>query len=704
MGKEKGKRSNLFPDEVPASPATLQLPALLEAIEGNDIHNVILLYQRLLDASHDEPPLKRAYTWLLARCLHEAIRRNLREVSDEVRRDGQDRLIAFAEQLVKDIKKGRLSPDLRAHGHLLGLFKESGVHDAGRRFWDWLRAQDDAYVAADIYGVAIELLSADGVPLSELEELFEEGLTRSSANFAAYHLSPNAIVPSRELPTTIKGLPMGLLRGILTARVTQGNPRDAYLALDIALRLYPITTPSRAYATVMEERPLMEGYTILAMACRAGSPPTLGATRQIITALGTSTERSSPSGHVQAIRAALSVWYLYGGAGGAITPNLVNGFVIMFTGVLRVQGFAEASRADKERVVERVLRIVRHMLELFARYGAEPRISAFNSIIINVAGYGQSRRIIDVALKDAQSLGLTPTSVTHRSILSAAGMLGDVERLKTSWAALLQARRASGEQLDESDFHMVIKAARLCDQVDWATTVCRDLSSHLSPEARQPFYDHLGKTSDTTPATDPVNLDIEHLLTELDKVQADLKFIDEQTTNGTGHQDFSAQRLPMTLLPPSDEATLPESELRALYDEVTTEPGQPVHEALVQGEQPIGASLRNQPLRVSLTNMSVGSLRYENWKTINYLLKCADKTEQQYIQAVDEAISVGNAPPPRAMGFDFGTESKPSYGLSDLAKGEGEGVAKPNVVTEPEDIERLKGEILRLRGISPRAR
>ena len=64
-------------------------------------------------------------------------------------------------------------------------------------------------------------------------------------------------------------------------------------------------------------------------------------------------------------------------------------------------------------------------MELFARFGAKPGVSAFNSIITNIAGYGQAKHVIDIALRDAQSLALKPTVVTRRSILTTAGLLHD---------------------------------------------------------------------------------------------------------------------------------------------------------------------------------------------------------------------------------------------------------------------------------------
>ena len=123
----------------------------------------------------------------------------------------------MAEEIIKDVVKGNLAPHKLAHIHLIGLFKESTQKEAGVRFWQWLEGQDESYVGADVYGAGIEILAINGAPLSTLEELYQQALSRFPGNFNSYHLSPDAIVPDRNQPTTLKGVPTVLLQGILTS-------------------------------------------------------------------------------------------------------------------------------------------------------------------------------------------------------------------------------------------------------------------------------------------------------------------------------------------------------------------------------------------------------------------------------------------------------------------------------------------------------
>jgi len=689
------------------SPTEHRLLDFVEAIENVDIKAVITRYRALHDNPSDKQVLEREHVWRLTQCLHEALRREKRSARDSSRRQERRReseeLVEFAEQLVKDIKRDRLPPDHRSHVHLLAIFKESGVRDAGVRFWGWLRSQDERYVNADIYGVAIELLATDGVALPELEGLFQEALTRFPDNFHAYHLSPEAIVPDREQPTTVKGLSMTLLQGILTARVLNGDTRNAYLALDTGLRLYPTQLPSRFFDALLAERPLVEAYTVLAMACRAGIVLSLDSTRRVLTALRNSSDQSTPSVHIYALRSMLSVVYMHLGAGGYTIGNNVNEVLLSMTHIQRLNGIAKLESNERKQVVDSTLEIIRRTMELFSRYGATPGVSAFNSIIANVAGFGQSKQVIDIALKDARSLGLAPNLVTRRSILSAAGYLRDADLLKKSWADLEQARRESGERPDASDFHLLVKAAKLCNQGRWAEQICRKSALHLPEMQRSSLYERLSSQShfrDADPSTEPGTLDLPHLLSEMEKVQADLSLIDERTKDRPKYQDFSAQDLHMTLLLEDRVETPQEADLRKIYDELTSEPGQPTPTS-----QDTSVA-ETKSYAISTTGLSVGKLRYENWKSVNYLLELADKNDKQYSVSVDEAIAAGRAPPQRPSGLvieDYG--SSRSYGLSDVAREEktAADIGVPQRVMEPREIEHLREKVLRLRCRLPEA-
>ena len=254
----------------------------------------------------------------LAQALHQYLRTVQYRFEHKERRDWVDDLISFANDLVADVKKAKLLPNGQAHVHLLGFFKESGARESGKRFWEWLERQDDRYVNADVYGAAIELLAVEGAPLKAMEDLYQQALERFPGNFTAYHLSPDAILPERDQPTWLKGINVTLLQGILTARLLRGDTRNAYLALDTALRLYPDQTPPRFFKMFLDERPVLEAYTVFAMACRAGTKLPINHLSTILAALRSISDFTSPTKHSLAIRAMLSSVYMYSGIGQSI--------------------------------------------------------------------------------------------------------------------------------------------------------------------------------------------------------------------------------------------------------------------------------------------------------------------------------------------------------------------------------------------------
>ncbi|MGG6498445.1 UNVERIFIED_CONTAM: hypothetical protein NY603_36515, partial [Bacteroidetes bacterium 56_B9] len=53
----------------------------------------------------------------------------------------------------------------------------------------------------------------------------------------------------------------------------------------------------------------------------------------------------------------------------------------------------------------------------------------------------------------------------------------------------------------------------------------------------------------------------------------------------------------------------------------------------------------------SITNLTLGDLRYETWKDINYLLQLAEEHDEHFNEAVDRSIANSERPPNREMGF-----------------------------------------------------
>jgi hypothetical protein len=658
------------------------LKRLSEATQQVDIDTAIEIFDEL--PNHNL--LHHNVVWKLAQCLHEAYRRASRDTETK---DRAKDLLTFAERLMKLIRKGLCPPDTRAHVHLIGIFIEAGNHDPGLDFWKWLETQDDErFVNADVYGTAIELLAAHGTPLAELEELYERAMQRFPGDFNAYHLSPNAIVPDRAQPVRLAGLPISLLKGILTARLLLGDPRNAYMALDTALRLLPSQTPPRIFTLFIDERPIDEAYTVFAIACRAGVK-LMGATaKRLMFALNSIKDKASPVDHVAGLRFMLNVIYLHVVANGNLPNNVARTLLIAITAVFRREGMGGLEKKEKQQIVDVVMGCIRKALEIFARYGAMPGLTLFNSIIINLGGYGQNKQVIGIALKDLESLRLQPDLVTRRSVLSAAGQLQEPTLVSKAWDALVALRAEAGEAPDATDYLCLIRAAKLSNAEDYAEEACQAMEAHgLTAGEQKGIRERLRGPPERTERTNSegssTQVEFSTLLRSLERFRADLDRLDDLTKeNLLEVQDLKNQPAVMTLTPPDQSISLPEDEKYKLYDQLTTDP------AAGPKDRRFLAAPAHSP-----TNIPYDVLRYENWKTVNHLLALAEKNDAKYHQAVDEAITKGVPPPPRDQVFTLAPD--------DLAKKCGLSEPEEKMVRpmNGEELERRRKEILRLRGL-----
>ena len=502
---------------------------------------------------------------------------------------------------------------------------------------------------------------------------------------------------------------MALLQGILTARLLRGETRDAYLALDTALRLYPDQVPARFFFLFFEERPLLEAYAVFAIACRGGIVLPANQLGGIMRMLRLSSDMTWLTRHTLALRAMLSMSYMYMGAGGQVTQNVVSELIIATTQLLRVKGIANVEAGEKDKLVNEVMDIIRSMVTIFARYGATPGIAAFNSIITNLGGFGQSKELIEIAVSDASLLGLQPTVVTRRSILTAAGMLKDDGFVVKAWKGLVQARLESEECPDATDLYVLVKNAHFAGNIEFAKEEFEIWKDKLAPQNQYGIAMALEENGQEEVSDDAKSLDVTSLQSEIGKIQSDLEIMNGRTKDRPRVQDFRDQALPTTLLPVSRRTSLPESEKSKLYDQLTTEqPPSRLSNADKRTTPHIEASIermetahgteaeRHLPPTPALspTNIAFSTLRYKNWKSINYLLQQSEASDKAYHNIVDKAIADGVVPPQHTLGLDLGDgDEVESYGLSDATPSGhdvGELGASP--------IQAARQEILRLRG------
>ncbi|KAK4498213.1 hypothetical protein PRZ48_010870 [Zasmidium cellare] len=632
-----------------------QREELLQAVEDYDIKQVIALYARL----PEKKPLTPEDLTALAQCAHQSLR--LEKFKDSKAREREDvvQIVAFATQLVKDIRKERLLPSIYGHVHLLGVFKESETYDAGLMFWEWLQAQDEEYVNADVYAVAIDMLARTGTPLEELEQLYEDALTRFPGTFNAYHLSPNAILQDREQEFGVKGVPMSLLLSIMIARLLAGDSHKAYLALDTALRLYPTTAPTRFFAAFKDERPLSEFFTVFAIACRAGIGLPVAHYKELVTRLRKSSDLQSILVHLSGIRAMLAATHLHFGGGGTIYTNTVNELVIAVTRTVRLSELSGLETKERKLIVDELLAMVKKMLEIFARFGALPGEAVFNSIITNIAGFALDKAVVGIALADMKVLGIDISDTTRRSILTAAGVMQDVDLLQDSWRDIVEFRARSQGYPDAVDFHALVTAANHANAIDFAREQFELVKDNFDDKNRAVLEGRIANPTKESESSDELpKSGLRQISESLAGLKQQIADLDSATQDRSSAYDMSANPLPVALIPPPDWLRLSYEEMRNLYDEFTTEQrptaSPPEHtdaDVIPSSDSPPTSRDSSSPSPLSSTKIPFGTLRFQNWETINYLLWLSKKHDDEYKSAVDRAMSACQAPPRRSRGL-----------------------------------------------------
>ena len=432
--------------------------AALNSARIEDVELVMKLYPSLAKAQL----LKPYDTAEIARTLHYRMRTNRRRLNESLKSD----IIMF----VSDLKGRRLPPHPLASLHLLSVFKESKQYDNGIEFWSWVSSQDDNYVNMATYGAGIELLAAYGGSLEECEALFTYALKRFAMNFNEYHLSHGAIVTDPEKPTILPGTSMSLLQGIMTARLAHGDSRNAYMALDTALRLHPTQTPVRMFECFLYERPLYEAFQIFQIFCRSGVAPSQMAFNVLLSSMQDTqqVETNTPSNSVM-VRGMIAAYRYYLQSGGQIATGFQSSHIAtLMHGCLRLLPRLSEIDLDDELLMssfETTLEdFLGRTLPLYGSLNASPQTSAFN-IMITAAARLRYHRLADFAMAAMSAAGLKPDRVTYRCLLSAAANSGHASEVEKAWQNLKQYQQ-SNEGLEIHDWIALVRAVVASDNVE----------------------------------------------------------------------------------------------------------------------------------------------------------------------------------------------------------------------------------------------
>ncbi|KAG9193298.1 hypothetical protein G6011_03333 [Alternaria panax] len=614
----------LFPPHL--SPEEVQTVRLVKKFrEACDVRNVQLvmeLYPTLLAAK----VLDSYDTRRITQVLHVRIR-------NENNPGKRDELFPFVQQVVDHLRTGVLEPHHYAFVHLFGIYKDAKRFDEGHELWQWLVQQDERYVSQAAYGAAIELMAYGRLTgLPQLEELYTDGLKRFPGTFAEYHLSPDAIVSDRTQLTTIAGIPTILLQGILTARILARDWKKAYLALDTALRIYPTQTPPRYFELFMIERPISEGYTAFMLACRAGIPMRPTHVTALITKLRAAMGASqSMADRVMLLRAIANAIYGHLEAGGNLQSIHVGSFFRAFE-LLLPEPIAGEDYVGEAAEMRNILVVTAHeMMSELIQAGMSPELQPFEALI-SISGKLRVPSLLSTTLQDIEAAGLKLGPIGKRTVITAAGLLKDQRMLEEYWSLVVSDAEANSAQIPFEDWITLTKACRRAGHEDYFRTQLLKLPYAINENTERYLVQQIDIPETPSALHDVYQyMSLQDLTAELDALKTQMKDIETVVMSG---QPLDLHASPLYMHLDSQHPSLgPKEDLRAVYDELTTDPHQlpPPLATLDSLVQPA----------VSPTGIPLDELRFQNWVTIHEMLDTASDYESDLLHAVDTAIKAG---------------------------------------------------------------
>ncbi|MCJ1430814.1 hypothetical protein MMC27_000164 [Xylographa pallens] len=613
-------------DPTPLRPKTPPELLKFRILLGNsDLQGVLETYPKLLKAKLLEPE----DTVEISRLLHYAQRSDGKLMSPTA-------IAEHVKEAVGHYQRRRLPPDPKASLHLISYFKDSNQYDDGIEFWHWIVRQDNNYLDLPTYGAALELLSLYGQPLAYCEEVYAHGLKRFPESFNEYHLSPGAIVSQLDQPTRIPKTSMGLLQGIIKARLIHGDWRNAYLALDTALRLHPTQIPSHFFHTFLEERPINEAYQIFCLLCQSGSQIKPYDVTWLLNDLADG-QRPGTGKNVDLdiALASLNAIHLYSASGRLLSTRHLN---ILLQSSLMLLPIIESDNSTywTESLIDPVA-LVRQCFSIFTGLGVSPEISTYNTVIAT-AGRVRHEGILTWAMKALSDSGIASNEITFESLLNATARTAgaaQVESIWTScdprmaimpstWAALARATSCAG---NTNFLHDQMKTYNVSDQ----KSIMRLVQTELARSQR-------GDSSESpvSPASNPdsgCELRVAEFISALHAFQILL-----------GNSDFgNLKKHPaarQSIWSTSD--VVDEHWQKKLYEELNIDPTALTAleaEASVDSEPP--ETSQDSRTVESATGFRLDELRYRNWKGLNELLEHAELFESRMEQAVEKAIEEG---------------------------------------------------------------
>ncbi|KAL8953501.1 MAG: hypothetical protein Q9222_000648 [Ikaeria aurantiellina] len=572
----------------------------------------------------------------VARTLH-SLDRQRRFTKDQ---DSRKAVLALMETVRHAYVSGTIPGSPRLLLHLLSYYKESGHLHQGIELWKWLSKADDAVLSPIYVGAAIELLAVYGAGIHYCEEVYERTIDQQANINSQYHLTPGAIFSDRSKPIMIKNTSLGLLQGILTARLFYSKWQSALLTLDTAFRLQPSQLVPRILDLFVYERPIFEALPVFFMYCRGGntiSSVTFTVLLRSIRSLADSTSHHET--RVALVRAMFHSVEAYVGSAGALSTQHLNILTSAMVATMPQSPGAVTdalTKTDNESTT-RGMSVLSGVIEYFARKGAPADRKTVSGLIAAAVPLGQLGLAKQVAYSMTDE-DHPPDENAAQSLMIAAMVLKDADFLKTAWESLCSSSMSDRQNVPSlRSWRVFVLAARKCDLESSVTTYSERLlgENHphiragidateevsmtqyhfLAEESRPPELNHIASFRELC----------NHVLSRLDRMR------NTQQSVYRNFQEYPLEGLTVFDWPEVAE----EGWQRRLYDELTL--NKDIQTSQPSPTEPSGTHEIALPA-ISNTGIQFDRLRYLNWKSINQLLMLAESCQEKLEMSTDAAI------------------------------------------------------------------
>ena len=553
----------------------------------------------------------------------------------------KEALVTYMERFVQDYQSRRLPPHARASLHIIGYLKESGQHDTGIKFWTWLLGQDDNYINIDTYGAAIELLANYGRSLDYCEEVYMHALKRFPSHYNEYHMSHGALLPDRRQITTLKGVSIILLQGIVYARLLHGDWRNAYLGLDTALRLYPTQLPTQYVNMLLYERPIHEAFQLYCLTCQSSNRPSEKCHAVLLNYLAIAqADNRSDEYNLQLAKAMVAAFHHYIGAGGKVNQLHLNLALQCSLGVIRYMpndmGVSPASDGEK-RIVFAVAELLSQVFDMFTRLGISPDIRTFNHMI-SIAGRLKFPWLATTAMERLVNAGLRPDLQTFRTLIIAAGESQDTAAIESVWSSLKEYHFENESELEALDWRALAKALKSAGATSLLDKKIEVHKIRSNEYLMKNIAFELRKKTLVESSVVPGQITPARCIQYITEVYDEFDVL-----NGLIKSQLTGN---LKATPPTRKSILPWPEFadenwqRKLYDDTTSDATR--RSGIDQTDLASTDIVPNHNIVRTRTGFTFEEIRYQNWKGINNLMIQAELFETQMTQIVDEAMQQGN--------------------------------------------------------------